>query len=54
MYDFFSKNNLFSQYQFGFLRKRGIEQAAMNLIYKINSALQNDETCVAVFIDLTL
>ena len=53
LYDFFSKNNLFSNYQFGFRRKRGIEQAAMNLIYEINSALQNDETCVAVFIDLT-
>ena len=53
LYDFFSKNNLFSNYQFGFRRKRGIEQAAMNLIYEINSALQNDETCVAIFIDLT-
>ena len=53
LYDFFSKNNLFSKYQFGFLRKKGIEQAAMNLIYEINYALQNDETCVAIFIDLT-
>ena len=53
LYDYFSKNNLFSKYQFGFLRKRGIEQAAMNLVYEINSALQNDETCVAIFIDLT-
>ena len=25
----------------------------MNLIYYINSALQNNETCIAIFIDLT-
>ena len=53
LYAFFDKNNLFTKYQFGFLKKKGIEQAALNLIYDINKANQNNETTVAIFIDLT-
>ena len=53
LYNYFDKHKLFSKFQFGFLRKKGTEQAAMNLMYHINTALQNDETCIAVFIDLT-
>ena len=53
LYSFFDNCNVLSNYQFGFRKKRGIEQAALNLIYNINKANENNETCVAVFIDLT-
>ena len=53
VYKFFDTFNLFSKYQFGFLKKKGIEQAALNLIFDINKANQNDETTCAIFIDLT-
>ena len=53
LYSFFDTFNLFSPQQFGFLKKRGIEQAALNLMYHINKANSQNETTVAVFIDLT-
>ena len=53
LYNFFDKCNLFSKYQFGFLKKKGIEQATLNLIYDINNANRNNETTCAIFIDLT-
>ena len=53
VYNFFDTFKLFSKFQFGFLKKKGIEQAALNLIYDINKANQNNETTCAIFIDLT-
>ena len=53
LYSFFDKFNLFSQYQYGFRKGRGTEQASLNLLYIINQAIQNNESCIAVFIDLS-
>ena len=53
LYKYFEKVDLFTDRQFGFLKKRGIEQAALNLIHSINKANNLNETTVAVFIDLT-
>ena len=53
IYSFFSSNSLFTRTQFGFIKNKGIEDAALNLAYEFNETFRNKLYTIAVFIDFT-
>ena len=48
---FFTERNLLSESQFGFLQNKGIEKAALSLLYDIYHAKMDNLSSLAVFID---
>ena len=52
-YSFFSHFDLLSSQQFGFRANKSTEHAALNLLSDLNQANANNQTTLAVFIDLT-
>jgi hypothetical protein len=53
LYSFFHDCQLFSSSQFGFIKRKGIEDATINLLYDINEAINNKIYTVAVFLDFS-
>ena len=53
LYSFFDDCHLFSKYQYGFLKGKGIQDAAINLLYELNEAINHKLYTVAVFLDFS-
>ena len=55
LYEYFTVNNLFYSSQYGFRKRHSTEDAAMELVDKINSFFENDanDQVLAVFLDLS-
>jgi hypothetical protein len=53
LYSFFHDCHLFSNYQFGFVKGKGIQDAAINLLYDVNEAFNNKLYTLAVFLDFS-
>lgn len=49
---FLQKHNLISDRQFGFRRGRSTEDATSLLVNQVSNYVENDECCIAVFLDL--
>ena len=53
MYCYFSQNKLFSDSQYGFRHEHSTELAALELVDRINTVLDNNETPISIFLDLS-
>ena len=51
--DFLDKHNILMKHQFGFRRGHSTATAILDLIHKINQAIDNKEYALTIFIDLT-
>ena len=51
--EFFDKNNILHKHQFGFRHRHSTATAILDLIHKINQAIDNKEYALTIFIDLT-
>ena len=51
--DFLDKHNILIKHQFGFRRGHSTATAILDLIHKINQAIDNKEYALTIFIDLT-
>ena len=53
IYYYFSQNKLFSDSQYGFRHGHSTELAALELVDRINTVLDNNETPISIFLDLS-
>ena len=53
IYHYFSQNNLFSDSQYGFRHGHSTELAALEIVDRINTVLDNNETPLSIFLDLS-
>ena len=53
IYCYFSQNKLFSDSQYGFRHEHSTELAALELLDRINTVLDNNETPISIFLDLS-
>ena len=53
IYFYFSQNKLFSDSQYGFRHEHSTEMAALELVDRINTVLDNNETSISIFFDLS-
>ena len=53
MYYYFSQNKLFCDSQYGFRHGQSTELAALELVDRINTVLDNNETPISIFLDVS-
>ena len=53
LYSLLSKNHILTDSQFGFRRNHSTTHALINLQDKITSAIENNNFCVGIFMDLS-
>ena len=53
LYSYFEKNNLFSNFQYGFRKKRSTKNALLKLVAVFNNCFENREFGIASFLDLS-